>query len=205
MTDDVPMTVDFRRPEHAREWTESAMALRPWRADFFDLYAQLIGGLPVGETCRVLELGSGPGFLAHRLLSAHPNLAYVAVDFSATMHLLARERLGALASGVQFVERSLRDADWAEGLGLFDCVLTHQAVHELRHKRYAQALHGQVRQVLKPGGCYLVCDHFFGEGGMSNGELYMSVQEQREALLGAGFARVEQLLLTGGLVLHRAS
>lgn len=205
MTDDVPMTVDFRRPEHAREWTDSAMSLRPWRADFFDIYTRLVGESPAGEACRVLELGSGPGFLAHRLLGAHPHLAYVAVDFSATMHTLAKERLGPLAAGVQFVERSLRDADWIDGLGTFDCVVTHQAVHELRHKLYAQALHSQVRHVLKPSGCYLVCDHFFGEGGMSNGQLYMSVEEQRQALLGAGFARVEQLLLKGGLALHRAS
>jgi len=33
----------------------------------------------------------------------------------------------------------------------------------------------------------------------------MSVKEQHSALLGAGFSKVEQLLLKGGLVLHQAS
>ncbi len=205
MTDDVPMTVDFRRPEHARAWTESAMSARPWRADFFDVFVQAIAAASATQHIRVLELGSGPGFLAQRLLSANPNLAYVAVDFSATMHELARQRLGDLTARVQFVERSLRDADWGDSLGTFDFAVTHQAVHELRHKRYAAALHRQVRQRLKPSGEYLVCDHFYGEGGMANDQLYMTVEEQCQTLLGAGFTRVEPLLVNNGLVLHRAT
>jgi len=35
--------------------------------------------------------------------------------------------------------------------------------------------------------------------------LYMSVAEQREALLSAGFVTVEQVLLKSGLVLHDAA
>jgi SAM-dependent methyltransferase len=202
--EDVPMSVDFRREDHARDWTASAMSVRPWRAEFFDAFAQAICGTGSGGPCRVLELGSGPGFLAERLLGANAGMAYVAVDFSATMHELARERLRVQAQRVQFVERSLRDADWSEGLGQFDFAVTHQAVHELRHKRHACTLHAQVRPRLKPGGAYLVCDHFHGEGGMTNAQLYMTVDEQREALVGAGFSQVEQLLLKGGLVLHRA-
>jgi hypothetical protein len=33
----------------------------------------------------------------------------------------------------------------------------------------------------------------------------MTVQEQRDALLSSGFSKVEQVLLKGGLVLHRAT
>ena len=204
MQDDVPITVDFRQPEHAQEWAASAMSLRPWRAEFFATFAELIARAGASRTSRVLELGSGPGFLAEQVLGAHDSLSYVALDFSPTMHTLARQRLGALAARAEFVERSLRDADWGEGLGRFDFVLTNQAVHELRHKRYAATLHAQVRKLLTPGGAYLVCDHFHGEGGMSNGNLYMTVGEQREALVAAGFTQVEQVLLKGGLVLHQA-
>lgn len=203
MTADVPSPIDLRRPDHAREWTEHAMAVRPWRADFFDAFVDEIGP-GAGRPRRVLELGSGPGFLASRILQAWPDLDYVAVDFSAAMHELSRERLGPLASRARFVERNLRDADWGDGLGPFDAVVTHQAVHELRHKQHAPALHRQVRQLLAPGGLYLVCDHFLGEGGMKNDQLYMTVDEQREALAGAGFAPVEVVLLKQGLVLHRA-
>ena len=180
------------------------MSKRPWRTEFFAAFESAIASAVV-PVRRVLELGSGPGFLAEHLLRKLPLPSYVALDFSAAMHRLAAERLGPLASHVQFVECSFREASWPEGLGVFECVVTNQAVHELRHKRYAGALHARVRQVLSPGGSYLVCDHFCGEGGMKNEQLYMSVEEQRSALLGAGFAKVEQLMLKGGLILHHAT
>lgn len=75
----------------------------------------------------------------------------------------------------------------------------------MRHKHYAGELHAKARELLVPGGAYLVCDHFFEEGGMKNDQLYMTVQEQYDALTSAGFSRVERLLLKGGLVLHRAT
>jgi predicted methyltransferase len=84
-------------------------------------------------------------------------------------------------------------------------VVTHQAVHELRHKDRACGLHAQAAGLLAPGGVYLVCDHVAGEGGMAEDQLYMTVDEQAAALAAAGFGVVEQLLLKGGLVLHRAS
>jgi SAM-dependent methyltransferase len=189
----------------ARQWAESAMVKRPWRVGFFDAFAAVIGKASAGRACRVLELGSGPGFLAGHLLRTHAALSYVALDFSAAMHELAAQRLGALASRVRFVERSFREPAWAEGLGQFEFVVTHQAVHELRHKRHAPALHAQVKRALRPGGSYLVCDHFLGEGGMSDDRLYMTVAEQRQALLGAGFGHAEQVMLEGGLVLYHAT
>jgi hypothetical protein len=120
------------------------------------------------------------------------------------MHQLAEGRLGASAERVEFVERDFRDPRWPEGLGRFDAVVTLQAIHELRHKRHAVKLHGEVLSVLSQGGTYLVCDHFAGPGGMTNSELYMTLDEQRGALVAAGLLEVEQLLSQGGMVLHRA-
>lgn len=204
MIQDVPSPIDLRLMADAREWESTAMFKRPCRAEFFAAFASAIASafLPVR---RVLELGSGPGFLAEHLLNCLPTVSYVALDFSSAMHQLAAARLGSLASRVEFVERSFRESSWPEGLGQFECVVTHQAVHELRHKRYASTLHSQVRQALVQGGLYLVCDHFAGEGGMKNEQLYMSVEEQRLALLGTGFSKVEQLMLKSGLVLHYAT
>jgi predicted methyltransferase len=72
--------------------------------------------------------------------------------------------LGTRSKHVTFVERSFKEEDWSLGLGPFHCVVTNQAIHELRHKHYASRLHTQVRSLLAPGGLYLVCDHFAGEG-----------------------------------------
>jgi ubiquinone/menaquinone biosynthesis C-methylase UbiE len=154
---------------------------------------------------RVLELGSGPGFLASHLLSTLPHMRMVLFDFSVAMHELARQRLGPMASRVEFVASSFKDPDWVNGLLHFDAVVTNQAVHELRHKRHAGELHKQVKAVLRPGGSYLVCDHFFGKGGMTNDRLYMTVDEQRVAIKSAGYTSVRQNLLKGGMVLHHAN
>ncbi len=203
MTADVPSPIDLLLTADAREWEQTANAKRPSRPEFFARFASEI------EACsprvrRVLELGSGPGFLAEHLLAALPDLHCVLLDFSAAMHELARRRLGPLAVRAEFVEHSFKQADWTGGLGPFECVVTMQAVHELRHKRYAPDLHTRVRELLSPSGVYLVCDHFVGEDGMSNDQLFMSIAEQRDALLAAGFSRVEQLMVEESLVLHRA-
>jgi ubiquinone/menaquinone biosynthesis C-methylase UbiE len=204
MIEDVPSPIDLRLMADAREWEASAMSKRPWRTEFFAAFASAIAAATT-PVHRVLELGSGPGFLAEHLLQELLEVSYVALDFSAAMHELAAKRLGSLASRVQFVERTFRENSWPHGLGQFECAVTNQAVHELRHKHHAGTLHAQVRRVLVPGGLYLVCDHFAGEGGMKNTQLFMSVEEQRSVLLAAGFSKVEQLLLKGGLVLHHAT
>jgi len=180
------------------------MQKRPWRMEFFSTFAEELGK-QTPPVSRVLELGSGPGFLARHLLSALPNLHMVLLDFSAAMHELAKQRLGRLVSRVEFVEGNFKSALWIEGLPQFDAVVTHQAVHELRHKRYAPELHKQVRAVLRPGASYLVCDHFFGPDGMGNDQLYMTVDEQKAAIESAGYQSVRQALVKGGLVLHHAN
>jgi SAM-dependent methyltransferase len=201
---DVPSPIDLCQMEEARLWADSALVKRPWRTEFFAAFASAIAPEGAGKACRVLELGSGPGFLAAHLLNALPAMTYVALDFSNAMHELASERLVSFAHRVQFVERSFREPNWSQGLGWFQYVVTNQAIHELRHKRHAPTLHAQAREVLVAGGSYLVCDHFVGEGGMSNDQLYMTVAEQMTALRVAGFTGIEQLLLKGGMVLHRA-
>lgn len=205
MRADVPSPVDLRRLEGARKWADEVMVKRPWRVEFFEVFASVIQELAAGKPVRVLELGSGPGFLAEHLLKALPNIEYVALDFSPAMHELAVLRLGALAERVKFVERSFLDESWSHELGEFEVVVTLQAVHELRHKNRASKLHSQVKQLLSPDGSYLVCDHFSGDGGMSNDELFMSVAEQHAAIEFGGFQNIRQLHARGSLVLHHAT
>ena len=204
MINDVPSPIDWRRMSDAVEWEQSAMSRRPWRTEFFQRFAAEIAAAP-RKVSRVLEIGSGPGFLAKHLLEELSEVSVVLLDFSPAMNQLARARLDGHENRVQFIERNFKQEDWTEGLGSFECVVTNQAVHELRHKRYAAQLHLQVREILDHEGVYLVSDHFAGDGGMENEQLFMSVAEQRQALLAAGFLRVEEVLVKGGLVLHSAT
>jgi len=202
MLKDVPSLIDLQAPGDALNWEQSAMA-RPGRDEMMEFIANHVAQ-NAGAPLRLLELGSGPGFLAARILGKCAPDRYAALDFSAAMHELARKRLADKAHAVEFVERSFRNPDWTEGLGRFDCVVTMQAVHELRHKDYAPALHEQVRSVMAQKASYLVCDHFFGAGGMANADLYMAVGEQAAALRAAGFERVRRIAVFGGLACHHA-
>lgn len=178
------------------------MTVRPWRIEFFECFAAEIA--KTQGPVRVLELGSGPGFLAAHLLAALPNLSMVLLDFSRPMHDLARARLTAHLERVKFVERSFKDPDWFDSLNGFDFVVTNQAVHELRHKRYAPTLHKQVRNVLGPSGRYLVSDHYVGDGGMKNTDLYMTIEEHLDTLALAGYRSISELKRKGGMVLNSA-
>jgi len=200
---DVPTPIDFRDAQHAGEWERTAQA-RPGRAEIFETFSRELQRLGNGNLV-VLDLGSGPGFLAAHLLDVMPNLQLTLLDFSAAMHDLARQRLGSRAEHVRFMHRNFRDDEWPLGLGLFDVVVTNQAVHELRHKRHAPALHAAVRKVLRPGGSYLVSDHYFGDGGLQNEHLYMTMAEQRATLLAAGFSHVERVASFGSMVMHSAT
>jgi len=191
-TDEVPSPLDFRQMEDAMAWERLAMD-RPFRREFFAAFAHELRKLGKA-TPRVLELGSGPGFLALHLLHQLPRTDLNLLDFSPAMHALARKRLGEFARGVTFIERDFTTADWRDGLGMFDAVISIQAVHELRHKRYATTLHRQVLELLHPEGLYMMCDHYYGEGGMGNDQLYMSLTEQQESLNSAGY------YVTGGFI-----
>ena len=201
--EDVPSSLDLCDPRAAREWERTAQD-RPGRAEIFRAIERDLVALSKPEFT-VLDLGSGPGFLAAYLLEALPGCRLTLLDFSAPMHDLARERLGRRAAGVCFVECSFKEPNWSQGLGYFDAVIANQAVHELRHKRHARKLHAEVKEVLKPGGTYLVSDHFCGKGGLPNDQLYMTVPEQRDALLNAGFSEVRKVAAAGTLVMHRVT
>jgi SAM-dependent methyltransferase len=193
--------IDFSRADEARAWAEAANLKRPWRADFFAAIVQELRALDQASLS-ILELGSGPGFLAEAVLREWPDARYTLLDASQPMHDLARQRLGPVA-GVRFVTADFTNDNWWEGLGSLDAVLTMQAVHELRHRTRAVDLHRDVHRLLRSGGPYLVCDHVLGPEGMSNSELHLTASEQKDALARAGFTDVAVVLEKGGLVLHR--
>jgi ubiquinone/menaquinone biosynthesis C-methylase UbiE len=204
MVSEVPSPIDLRLMSDASEWEAAAIEKRPWRAEFFAKFADELANMEP-TAGRVLELGSGPGFLASVVLSQVSDLRTTLLDFSEAMHALARQRLGAMIDRVDLLVKSFKDPDWFRDLDSFDAAITNQAVHELRHKQYAEELHRQVARVLRPGGTYLVCDYFCGPGGMTNDQLYMTAAEQKSSIESAGYASVHQVLLKGGMVLHRAT
>jgi ubiquinone/menaquinone biosynthesis C-methylase UbiE len=203
LAEDVPSPIDLRSMDDARDWS-APLRSSGQREQFFQQFVVELRAIG-RNSIRVLELGSGPGFLARRVLEAIPAIEYTMLDFSPAMHELASERLGSLMQHVRPVVADFKCDNWGRGLGEFDAVVTNQAVHELRHKRHAVGLHKVVRSLLRAEGRYLVCDHYVGADGMTNAALYMTVAEQYRCLEEAGFSAVTNLLEIRGLVLHRAT
>ena len=200
--EDVPSPIDLKSIKDAQEWELKAMQ-RPFRLEFFEAFYQQLS-LIDEQPLKVLELGSGPGFLAEYLLSILPNLNISLLDNSLAMHSLANKRLNKYLSHVKFIEVDFKQNNWNQGLDKYDAVITLQAVHELRHKRYATELHKQVRPLIKSTGVYLFCDHYYGQEGMKNNELYMSIKEQYQSLDAANYS-YKEVLNKGGRCLYNAT
>jgi drug/metabolite transporter (DMT)-like permease/SAM-dependent methyltransferase len=188
--EDVPYTEDLQSPGGAQAWADNAERRRPARAQIRQAIAERLETLAPGS--HVLELGSGPGLLAEHVLSRCPQLAsYTLFDFSEPMLEMSRARVGRFAAA-RFVAGDFRADDWTRHVpGTFDAVVTMQAVHEVRHKRHVPRLYRQIRGMLAPGGLFLVCDRTPDDDTPRSRALFMTAQEQVEALRQAGFVDVQ--------------
>jgi ubiquinone/menaquinone biosynthesis C-methylase UbiE len=171
--DDVPYGNDWDSAAEAADYARKSDETRPWRSRIRDHIAERVAAL--ARVARVLELGSGPGLLAHRVLQQCPDLAtYTLLDFSEPMLALSRQRLAAF-SAASFVLASFKSSDWTRCINPgFDCVLSMQAVHELRNKRHARHLYNQIYGVLSTPGFILICDHTPFDDSPTSVALYMT-------------------------------
>jgi len=109
--------------------------------------AEATGGVNAG---RVLELGTGTGETALRVLARHPAAEWVGVDASEAMLARARERLPATDLRLGPLEDDLPD-------GPFDLVVSVLAVHHLAAEA-KRDLFRRVASVLAPGGRFVLGD-----------------------------------------------
>ena len=110
---DVPSPINWQSPSDVAEWERTAQT-RPGRAEMFESFGHELRALG-NANANVLELGSGPGFLAAFLLDALPRLRLTLVDFSAPMHDLARARLGTTGSAGDISAAQLQGPRLATG------------------------------------------------------------------------------------------
>lgn len=201
--DDIPYGDAWDDEATVARWTDAADRTRPWRLQLRDRIVERIAALPQGT--RVLDLGAGPGLLAEHVLSRCPNVeTYTLLDFSKPMMARSRARLAAYPAA-SFVLTSFKSAAWTSRAGgPFDCVVSMQAVHELRHKQHALPLYEQIRGVLAVPGLVLICDHTPIDDTARSAALYMTTDEQVDTLTRAGFTNVQVDLTRDTLVLYVA-
>lgn len=163
----------------AWEWFGSRVLL-PW--------AVSAAGLEAGG--RLLELGSGGGASAERLLLRHPDLRVTATDLDPDMVARARRRLtgyGDRADVARADARALPHAD-----GSFDFVLGIGVLHHVG--KWEEAL-AEARRVLRDGGRLILADllsSFFAPPPLRRlfpPERTYTLEELRVALSRVGFER----------------
>ena len=187
----------------AAHWAETADLRYPARGAFWTLFTDALAER-FAQPPRILELGSGPGFLAERILATLPVQSYTLVDISPAMHELARRRLAADAARLKFVAANYGLPGWTEGLGRFDAVVSLQAVHEVRLKQRVAPLYAALRDHLAPGGLALICDRCLSPDHPGDETLHMTRTEHEAALAEGGFSEIRLLHAQAELAMFRA-
>jgi len=118
----------------------------------YDEFQDAVVGASGSGAARVLELGTGTGETARRLLARHPEALLVGIDESASMLAAARSELPAerVSLHVGAIEDALPE-------GPFDVVASALCVHHLEGE-LKRDLFARVRSVLAPGGRFVLGD-----------------------------------------------
>jgi len=167
---------------HPDRYLELMRSEVPAYEELQDVVARATAGV---EARRMLELGTGTGETARRVLAVHPGAELVGIDASGDMLTVAREAVGG----------DLRVARLEEPLpeGPFDVVFSALAVHHLDGPG-KQDLFARVAAAIRPGGRFVLGDVVVPERPEDaiapltpEFDLPDSASDQLEWLLGAGF------------------
>ena len=146
------MTVNlWSEASHARDYLERRPSI-PHRDEGFDVLLEFLPPTPR----RVLDLGTGDGYLLALIREHPPGSGGVAVDFSPEMLARARARFAG-EPAVTVVEHDL-DRPLPDAWGSFDVVVSSFAIHHVDHPR-KRALYREVRDRLEPGGMFCNLEH----------------------------------------------
>jgi tRNA (cmo5U34)-methyltransferase len=126
---------------------------------------------------RVLDLGTGDGYLMGKVRAARPGVSGIACDFSDEMLDHARSRFGTSAE-IEIVRHDLDDplpGAWGE----FDLVVSSFAIHHVNDAR-KRALYGEVFDRLRPGGRFANLEHVASPTEELHDEFLATIGKTRE-------------------------
>lgn len=192
--------LDYFDPAYVNDWANVANSKRPFRLELFEA---IVSELAVLHASKVLDVGSGPGFLAERVLAGCDVASYHLFDFSPYMLELSRVRLRDFGDRAVFHQGSFLDEGWWQSLPCpFDAIVSMQAIHEARDSARIQKLYDELKPLLRGGGIILIADEV-NDGDRKEKHL-LSLSEHEAVLLKAGFEGFRRVHSAGDLVLFAA-
>lgn len=165
-------------------WDSQQQSYLPDREDRFTALIDAVEEAAGRPDPLVLDLGSGPGSLAVRLLRRIPGATVVAIDADPLTLGLGRAAWRDLTK-LRFVDADLRAPGWSASLGLDrqpDAAVSTTALHWLTQSALT-AVYAELAAVLRPGGIVLNGDHMSADDSEPTlgrlGHLLIEREEQR--------------------------
>lgn len=145
---------EFHNEDFSKGWA-SKFVPTPERLDLFETMLKHIT-VENKMAVHVLELGTGPGFLAEFILERLSGITYEGLDFARPMLDIAAKKLEKYSDRIQFVQADLIHENWTEKLNKTpDVVVTTWALHDLFSKKNIFNVYKTVSELLPDGGLFL--------------------------------------------------
>jgi SAM-dependent methyltransferase len=184
---------EFHDAEFVRGWANRFVPTAP-RLQLFDMVLDQIEIL--GKPCaHVLELGTGPGYMARHILERNDLISYEALDFSDEFLTIAKETIGDLTHRVTFTNADLMDQRWPEKLGKTpDAIISTWALHDLGGQEAVANVYARCCETLRQGGVLVNGDFIKPDGtAWDYEEGRFEIDRHLELLRAAGFAAPRSL------------
>jgi SAM-dependent methyltransferase len=125
-----------------------------YRMEVYQLFIDILGQTKMHS--RVLDVGAGPGHLQYEYFQRYPESTcqFVLLDASRELLKAAEARFESRASQVRAVVRSYNSADWHDGLGKFDAIVSNNSLFHLR-PRNLESFYDTCFKSLKKNGLLL--------------------------------------------------
>ena len=175
-----------------------------------EFYPFTAGALPLNGECKVLDLGCGTGLELEEYFKINPMAFVTGIDLSQKMLDALKGKLA--DKNIELVCGSYFEVEL--GKSIFDAAVSVESLHHFT-KEMKTGLYKKLRDALKEGGYFILTDYFaLSEGeelehrrmlselkekqGITDGKFYhydtpLTVAHEKEALLDAGFNKVEVL------------
>jgi len=142
---------EFHDDEFVRGWASRFEPTEP-RLQLFDMILKEVEKL--GKSApHVVELGTGPGYMARHILERNSDLSYEALDFSDVFMQVARENIDDLCHRVTFTNADLMTRDWPQKLSRQpDAIISTWALHDLGGQQPVADVYARSYETLPDGG-----------------------------------------------------
>jgi len=142
---------EFHDAEFVRGWASRFVPTEP-RLQLFDMILAEVEKLGKPDA-HVVELGTGPGYMARHILERNETIHFEALDFSDVFMDVARETIGDLTSRVVFTNADLMNQSWPSKLAKQpDAIISTWALHDLGGQQPVADVYARCYETLPAGG-----------------------------------------------------